>query len=287
MTEGNGMEAFHTLRVRNEERNFALTDFELLTLAISALEWRKYNGSIKLLTDAAGAEYLYKHGLLDIWDKTEVMLDEMDSLDINEDVFWAGAKIYALSRQNAPTVMIDLDFILWEHINFSQYGRDLAVIHREDIYEPVYPSKDYFKFQKGWQLPNWLDWSTRPCNGALVYFGSQRFLREYTSFSLEFMRKTADKDDRLRYMVFAEQRWMAMCAAHLDIPIHELSTLEGLFSRSQKYFTHIWGYKQRLRDKPREAELFCLKCAGRLQHDFSEFAESIKSYTWAGKYMHD
>ena len=40
----------------------------------------------------------------------------MTDLKINETVFWAGAKILALSKQNAPCVMIDLDFILWENI---------------------------------------------------------------------------------------------------------------------------------------------------------------------------
>ena len=281
------MNAFHTLRTRNKKENFALADFELFVLALSALEWRKNNGSIKLMTDSIGAAYLSACGLASLYDKIEVTLDGIDALGINEDVFWAGAKIYALSQQNAPCVIMDLDFILWQSIDFSKYGKDLAVIHREAIYNDIYPAKDYFHFKDAWQLPNWLDWSTRPCNGALVYFGSQGFLREYTAFALEFMQKAAHTDDRLRYMVFAEQRWMAMCAKYLSIPIHELSTLEGLFDHRQKYFTHVWGHKQRLRDNSPEAINFCLKCVDRIQHDFPEFAEKLKSYAWAWKYMNN
>lgn len=86
-------------------------------------------------------------------------------------------------------------------------------------------------------------------------------------------------------MVFAEQRWMAMCAEHLNVPINELSTLKGLFDGKQQYFTHVWGYKQKLRDNPDEAEAFCQKCAGRLKHDFPEFAEKLKNYVWAAKYL--
>ncbi|MCR5833899.1 MAG: hypothetical protein K6G55_04535 [Selenomonadaceae bacterium] len=279
------MNAFHTLRVRGKNEDFTLPDFELFTLVLSALEWRKHNGFIKLVTDSIGEKYLYKCGLSEVWDKTEVILDEIDTLGINEDMFWAGAKIYALSRQDAPSVMIDLDFILWKAMEFDDYGRDIAVIHREDIYEPVYPPKNFFLFRDDWHLPNWLDWSVRPCNGALVYFGSPRFMREYTHFALEFMQKAKDTGDRLSYMVFIEQRWMAMCAEHLGLTIHEFSTLEGLFDGKQKYFTHVWGYKQRLRDNPKEAADYCRKCVGRLRHDFPGFAEKLKSYVWAGKYM--
>ena len=280
------MDAFHTLRVRRPE-NFALADFELFTLALSALEWRKHNGRIKLATDSVGAEYMHECGLSEVWNSTEILLDGMTSLDIHEDVFWAGAKIYALSQQVAPCVMIDLDFILWQTIEFARFGKDLAVIHRERVQPPVYPPKCFFGFVDGWQLPNWLDWSVLPCNGALVYFGSNRFLREYTGFSLDFMKHAATKSDRLSYMVFAEQRWMAMCAKKMGIPVHELSSVESLFDKKQKYFTHVWGYKQKLRENLDEADKFCRTCGDRLKHDFPEFAEKLKDYAWAANYMEE
>lgn len=47
----------------------------------------------------------------------------------------------------------------------------------------------------------------------------------------------------------------------------------------------IWGYKQKLRDNPQEADAFCRKCGDRLKHDFPEFAAGIKKYAWAAKYM--
>ena len=280
------MEAFHTLRIRHNKK-FPLEDFELFTLTISALKWREYNGSIKLVTDSIGAKYICECGLIDAWSSIEILLDDLKQFNINEDVFWAGSKLYALSKQKIPCVMIDLDFILWRAIDFSQYGKDLAVIHREDIYPTVYPPKEFFNFIDGWQLPNWLNWSIRPCNGALVYFGSKKFLREYTTFALEFMQKANEKDDRLCYMVFAEQRWMAMCAEHFAIPIHEFSSLAELFDNKQKYFTHVWGYKQKLRDNPIDAENFCRQCADRLKQDFPDFTAKLKNYSWAAKYIND
>lgn len=279
------MNAVHTLRVRGHGKDFSLHDFEMFTMLLSALEWRRHNGRIKLVTDRIGAAYIHEHGISDAWDEIEIILDEMDVLKIDEDVFWAGAKIFALSRQIEPCVMMDLDFILWQTMDFAHDGRDLAVIHREEIHPSIYPSKDFFRFCDGWKLPDWLDWSARPCNGAFVYFGAQEFLDCYTSFALAFMQKADTEADRLSYMVFAEQRWMAMCAARLSVPIHALSSLDRLFDGRQKYFTHIWGDKQRLRENAQDAADFCRMCAGRLKHDFPAFAEQLAKYSWAAAYM--
>ena len=80
MTEENKMDAFHTFRVRENGKDVALADFELFTLIISALKWRQHNGIIRLIKDNAGAEYIYKRGLTDVWNSTEVILDEIKSL---------------------------------------------------------------------------------------------------------------------------------------------------------------------------------------------------------------
>ena len=66
------MRAFHTLRTRNE-----LADFELFTLILSALEWRRFNGEIFLCTDTAGKNFLDAQGLSDLWDGLDTTLDEI------------------------------------------------------------------------------------------------------------------------------------------------------------------------------------------------------------------
>lgn len=276
------MQAIQTFRTRREHIN--LSDFELLVMALSALKWQQHNGRIVLHTDSVGLSYLDEHGLIAAWNNVSTMLDGMRTLSIDENVFWAGSKLYALSHSQVPCVIMDLDFILWRPVDFSQYGRDIAVIHLEDIYEPVYPSKERFLFTDDWKLPSWLDWTVCPANGALVYYGSQRFLQDYTSFALEFMLHTADHSDRLFYMVFVEQRWLSMCAKKLGIAIHPISTLENLFAK-QKYFTHVWGYKQALRDNPEVAKKFCCDCASRLMDDFPDFAENIAQKDWAARYF--
>ena len=271
------MRAFHTLRTRGK-----LEDFEIFTLILSALEWRKHNGKIFLYTDTAGKNFL---GDLNLWDGVDTALDKMDALGIDEKIFWAGAKLFALSKQPLPCVMIDLDFIVWQPLKFESA---LAVIHRESKDLPCYPDADYFRF-KNFALPAELNWSLDPCNTALAYFGDENLVRRYVDFAFKFMRAAAPPEnqsgwDLLPYMVFVEQRWLAMCAELCGIKVQSLSELPELFG-GQKTFTHIWGYKRFFRENKSAAEKFCRDCAGRIAHDFPNVAENLSRLALTKKYF--
>lgn len=54
------MEAFHTLCTNRRYDTPELTDAEILVMIISALEWKKHNGRIKLLTDNKGYNFIKK-----------------------------------------------------------------------------------------------------------------------------------------------------------------------------------------------------------------------------------
>lgn len=279
------MNSFHTMRTKNQS-DFALADFEIFTLILSALEWRKHNGEIFLCTDTTGKNFMANAGLLNLWSGVDTSLDEMDSLGIDENIFWAGAKLYALSKQPLPCVMIDLDFIVWQPLKFDS---KLAVIHRESCDLPCYPDENYFRF-KNFTLPAGLNWSLNPCNAALVYFGDKNFVRRYVEFAFEFMKAATPPPeqtgwDLLPYMVFVEQRWMAMCAELCNVEIKSFSHLTELFGGEQKTFTHIWGHKQFFRDNKSAEEKFCRDCAGRIAHDFPKAAEIFSRLALTKKYF--
>lgn len=280
------MKAFHTLRTKNQS-GFALADFEIFTAILSALEWRRHNGEIFLYTDTTGEKFLDAAGLLDLWDGVDTSLDEMDKLGIDENIFWAGAKLFALSRQPLPCVMIDLDFIVWRSLQFDS---KLAVIHRESLDLSCYPDANYFRFEN-FSLPADLNWSLEPCNAALVYFGDKNFVGRYVEFAFEFMRAAAPLPeqtgwDLLPYMVFVEQRWMAMCAELCGVEIQSLSDLSELFG-GQKNFTHIWGYKKFFRENRAAAEKFCRDCAGRIAHDFPQATKKFSQLALLKNYFAD
>ena len=275
------MNAFHTLRTRE---NFSAADFENFVALLSALKWREKNGSIKLVTDTRGAKYFERLGLSEAWNEIDTALDEMNALGWNEKIFWAGSKLFALSRQSAPVVMIDLDFIVWQRLDFAPFTTNIAVIHREQVGNSIYPDKNFFRLKGGQNFPPALDWSIDACNTAFAYFGANDFIKRYTDFAFELMSSLETNDDVLTYMVFVEQRWAAMCAALMRREIFSLSSIENLFGR-QEYFTHIWGSKQKFRDDLKASENFCRSCARRIQNDFPDWAEKLQASDWAGKYF--
>ena len=88
--------------------------FELVCLALSALMWRRYNGSIKFYTDSESYAWFAGHDLLDIWD-AGVDTDVLDAIpsSINQEIFWAASKLFALRAESAPVAMVDTDLIIW------------------------------------------------------------------------------------------------------------------------------------------------------------------------------
>lgn len=254
-------------------------DFELLTTILSALMWRGKNGNITMITDTVGAEYYRRIGLDCIWDNIETALDDVD---VNPDIFWAAGKLYALSRQTAPVAMIDTDFIVWETLDFDKLG-DVTVIHFEDLYPDVYPPKEYFHMEN-YTFDSRLDWSVKACNTAFCVIKNDALLKLYTSMAIDFMRASGETDDRLKYMVFAEQRLLPMCAKMSGVQVDAFSNLNELFSEQEKRFTHTWGMKQQMRDNPALRYDFCKRCINRIIHEYPHMyavmheIENLKQY---------
>lgn len=270
------MDAFHSnwtapFTVRNPARPYAVEPFELLTTLLSALQWQALGGTITMITDGVGAAYYCAIGLGNLWNGgIRVTLDDIPS--ISPQIFWAGGKLFALRQMSAPCIMIDTDFIVWQDIAPLCVDADVAVIHCEDIVPEIYPAASHFQITDGLKLSS-LDWSVRPCNTALSYFGNAAFKTYYTDRAIDFMQHAPQADNALTYMVFAEQRLLAMCIAEKNACLLQLSDLPELFGGTQKYFTHVWGFKQQMRDDPAVYHAFCHRCCMRLTRDFPAFAE--------------
>ena len=266
------MRAFHSNWTKpffeKHTGNYYVEDFELLTTILSALKWQELNGDIQMITDVVGAAYYKKMGLEKIWN-----LGIDDSLErnmkeaLNPGTFWAAGKIYALEKQNTPCVMLDTDFIIWQSLEGELSKHDLTVIHRESLQEEVYPPKDQLKVNPTYKFSKNWDWSIEACNTAFTCFNDKTFKDYYVRESIRFMQ-SVKSEDWLIYMVFAEQRLLAMCAAEKEIDIFSFSTTEALFHSSQKLFTHIWGYKRYIRGSSAIRAHFCKRCITRIKQDY-------------------
>lgn len=269
----------------DNKKNYFIEDYDILTTILSALKWRQHNGPIKMITDETCAQYYKYLNIEDIWDLgIEVKLNNISS-KIDEEVFWAAGKIYALQSEKAPVAMIDTDFIVWDSIEEILKNKDICVIHREGINEDVYPSKDYFKFNEGYKLNSFYDWNEKPCNTAFLYISNNDFKDYYTNESINFMKNVINNKDRIKYMVFAEQRLISMCAKYKGFYISELMNLRELSLERQKLFTHVWGYKSVMKNNYKLRENFCTRCLKRIIEDFPQYEEKLANIKEFNRYF--
>ena len=96
------------------------------------------------------------------------------------------------------------------------------------------------------------------------------------------MKSAAHCGERLKYMVFAEQRMAAMCAEYTGTPVKTLLDKDMLFF-PQDSFTHLWGAKQVMRDHPELRVEFCGRCADRIRRDFPDWAWTIDRIKEVGR----
>ena len=286
------IEAFHSNWTRpffnaNPHKEYYIEDFEILTTILSALKWREKNGSVKMITDKVGANYYKSMGLDKIWDLgIDISLDDIN-YKIDSNIFWAAGKLYALRAQKSPCVMIDTEFIVWESVENILNDTEVSVIHKEKIVKEVYPDKDYFKFKNGYSLDEELDWSVLPSNTAFMYISNEEFKNYYITSAIDFMNNLDCGDDKITNMVFAEQRLISMCAKRKNIEINEIMTLDNLFSRKQKLFTHTWGYKKEMRSDFNKRREFCIRCIIRIIKDYPEYEDVISSIESLKRYYNE
>jgi hypothetical protein len=244
-----------------------MQDYEVLTMMLSALMWRKYNGDMKLLADRAAIDFVEKCGISHIWN---LGIEEFDvSGQVPEKVFWAAGKMYALQKMNMPAVMVDLDLIIWKDIRGMLEGTDICAIHREGIYEDTYPGKEFFNMKQSYEFDSEWSWNELPVNTCMLYIRDNDFKNYYTASSIEFMENCLETEENLCHMVFAEQRLLAMCAQKKHQNISSFfpgSTDIG----NQDIFTHLWGYKNILKFNYEERVAFNRKMCHRIIEEFPE-----------------
>ena len=250
-------------------------DFELLCTALSALMWRKMNGSIKLYTDKTGYDYYASFGMLDLWDggiDTSVLENIPGA--VNQEIFWAAAKIFALRNETTPVAVIDIDMIVWESLEHELAGRQFAVIHREELYDHCYLPGCYLKTRGDYQFdPEW-DWAALPCNMSFSYFSDNGFKKYYTDCAIDFMTGNGEYPaDMLSQMIFAEQRLASICAVKKNIPIHHF--LDDPFQRDNKRFTHLWGGKDQARNDARRRKELCAAILRKIDEHFPDYHNKL------------
>lgn len=280
------MNAFHSFWSKpNSERNqgtVCLPDFELLTAILSALQWRKHNGPIKMITDTEGAAYFKGLGLDVIWDEMDTALDAMNQ-GTDPIIFWAAGKLYALKQMTLPCVMLDTDLIVWKNMDWVKQF-DIVTAHPEPLNPYVYPDPSGFRFKDAYQYPEEWDFTLDAANTAFLYMKDPEFRDYYTDQAIAFFDHVEPEGlDTVSAMCFAEQRVLPMCAAVKHQRMGYLLDLENPVQ--QDVVTHTWGYKDLLRNSALENQKFCEQCMRRILKEFPEYLEVLDHAGLLKKYF--
>ena len=257
---------------RHPGSEYSAEDFSLYCEVISALQWRKMNGAIFMVTDSIAADYYRKIGIDKVWDGiSELIPADIDGID--PDMFWAAGKLIALRDIPENAALVDEDLIVWKKLELSETAVTCA--HREYISPDIYPDPDLFGVT-GFSLMERLDKSVLPCNTAFLYIPDSSFRILYANQAIAFMKECSKNrcGDRLCRMVFAEQRLLAMMCGLTGTPIDTLMDMDRLFIAQDDY-THLWGAKQAMRDNEAQRNGFLERCRNRIRNDFPEYGYVI------------
>jgi len=248
-----------------ERDEFALQDFDLLTLLLSAAVYERYNGPSAMYADEAAGEYLKKRGLGDYFSRGILKMEVPSGIDPK--IFWAAGKLAALKAEEQPSVMIDTDLIIWEPLEARLKNVRAAVIHREELNPEIYPRPESFGLREEYHFPPSWDFSVLPANTAMLFLRDPDFKEYYVEEAFRFMRSCLPTQDNLCPMVFAEQRILPMCACARNVYIKAFcDRIEQL--REQKTFTHIWGHKNVFKYNMDERRAFCRRIMARLRSEY-------------------
>ena len=117
--------------------------YEVMTLSLSCLFWKKYHGNIKLYADDNFYTKVKNMDLLWLWDEVDNVTMRSIPKNVNHDKFWSYSKMYINSLQTEPFYNIDLD--LFTRQPLKKYDTDFVFAH----YEVVDSKKtQYFDFHK-------------------------------------------------------------------------------------------------------------------------------------------
>jgi hypothetical protein len=261
--------------------------FESLTMILSCLYWKRFQGKIKLYCDQPFYDYINDLGLTSLWDEIDTTtLSEGLSDDINTDTFWAYCKMYVNSLQTEPFVSLDIDLfqdrpydytthdLVFSHIETSDYGNGEIPPHHI-FYYPNYHEWEMFKerFEK---FPN-IKVNTMAFNVAVLAINNLDVIKDLMGVVNSFVKGnnfdpqdiTTHGHEKIMYtihssslMTFVEQRLLAAVAEsnkytwkhvlNLIYSGEKQGWLGDMNEMINPGITHLWGWKTQYRLKEYE-----------------------------------
>jgi len=127
-----GYHVAYSKPIRNIYKSILDMDlYEVLTLALSCLFWKRYHDYIKIYCDEDYYNKLKNMDLLWLWDEVDNKTMSSIPQNLNHDRFWSYSKMYINSLQSEQFYNIDLD--LFTRAPMPEFTTDFTVAHYEIV----------------------------------------------------------------------------------------------------------------------------------------------------------
>lgn len=245
-----GIHSFWTAPRIAANRPIAFSRLEVLVWIYSVLTFRSRNGPMWLYTDPAGRDFVSKIGVGAFYEKI-IMLPSDLSETINPTMFWAAAKLIALSKTPCPCINLDFDAVLFQRLKIWNY---CTAAHLEPMEWDYY--RDDEMLYKSHGLKNFGCWNASPVNCSVVAWRSNECRAFYSTTSIAYMETlsnwqkdypdcTPSRGTKSNPMVFAEQKLLGMTMERIGHSITPIGTIRGNIPilRRPSNMYHLWSQK--------------------------------------------
>lgn len=233
-----GIHTISTLPKRGGISYVKMKKYEIMTMILSCLYWKKHQGPTKLYCDSVFYDYISDLGLLWLWDFIDTrVLDDLPK-DIDYNTFWAFPKMIVNSLQTTEFCNLDLDFFARKKIDLDGYDLVASHIELSDDIEYFYP--DYIA-----GLPK------KSFNVCFLKVSDLQTYRKYFEFALEFVLQNPTRkggSHKASLMIFVEQRLLYKFFEDkrtkvLETNFYDANIADFLGERNDDLF-HLWNLKE-------------------------------------------
>lgn len=258
-------------------------EYNLMSLALSALQLKKYYKDLVLYADSASAKLLIDKLNLPY---TE-MYCELDKLNKYHPELWALPKIHVYAKQDEPFLHIDGDVFIWKPFEKKLIQNDLvaqnmesATVYYSKIMNELEANLNYFPMEI---LEERTQKNPIHAYNAGIFGGQDTiFFRDYARKAFEFVNKNETALSKIRvgnFNIFFEQYLFYCLAKKQNKKVGVL--FEDIIGDNQYKgfgdFTEVPYNKQYLHllGNYKRSKTVCLQLADRLRQDYPEYYYKI------------
>ena len=217
--------------------------FNILVLLASVTQWTKYHpdDSTVLYCDELTYNLLDRIQCLNYWN--QVITTNFD-LNVDRKVFWASSKLYILSLQKEPVIIIDNDSLVYDNL-YKYIDKTKVYVSNLEEGKGYYPLRNDSYVRK---LSIKKKWIPESVNVSFLYLPDYKFTNEYATLSIDVMQQFSRmKVPNSQYLIFAEQLLLAQMLREQNIEYRSLISTYWDCTKwdwGKEYDKGIWKYPE-------------------------------------------